>query len=240
MEEKVRVQPRSTEVVLGERTVPIHTLWLGGIPRGAVLILLDADSTDYDRTEAMNKVAAHGYESVAATHLRDSKAEWGDTLVDVLVTRLAERGWSEEQIGIVGFGTGGSAALFAAGRVPLGGAVSVAPTGMPALLMEGDRVSRLSLRAPWLGLLASGDGPASGEWPVVLTSALMSRTRVYSEVVQYPDVGEDFYRDSHEPPVHAAAFDSWQRIIEWLDAMVAPRPTPLATAWRLRYAASVH
>lgn len=240
MDATIRIRPDSSQLVLGERTVPMHTLWLGGIPRGAVLILLDADSTDYDSAEAMNELATHGYESLAAVQPADLDDESRAALVDLLVARLAERGWTGEQIGVIGFGTGGSAALLAAVDATFGGAVSVAPTGLATLLTEPDRLSDVRLRTPWLGLFGSKDASVSGEVLADLRSTLESQTPVYSEVVQYPGVAGGFYRDSHRPLVHAAAFDAWQRIVEWLDAMVVPRPTPLAEVWRLRVAVSAH
>jgi carboxymethylenebutenolidase len=53
-------------------------------------------------------------------------------------------------------------------------------------------------------------------------------------VVTYPGVSRTYYRDSYEAAAHAAAFDTWQRVVEWLNRRVVPRSTPLAEAWRAR------
>jgi carboxymethylenebutenolidase len=67
-----------------------------------------------------------------------------------------------------------------------------------------------------------------------LGAALASSSSVFTQLVSYPDVAGRFYRDDRETVAHAAAYDSWQRVVEWLDARVVPRPTPLAEAWLLR------
>lgn len=232
MDPAIRIEPGAAHVVVGSRTVPVHTLWLGGIPRGAVLLLLDADTTSYDGTEAMNELAAHGYESLAADPTGPDDATQR-AIVDALVGQLAERGWTTEQIGVVGLGSGGRAALLAAADTTFGGAVSVAPTGIPDLLAEPGRIGA-GVRTPWLGLFGAADDATSGDVLAALIDALGPESPVYTELVRYRGVADGFFRDSHQPLVHAAAFDAWQRIIEWLDARVVPRPTPLARAWRMR------
>jgi carboxymethylenebutenolidase len=228
----VHIEPDTSEVVLGSSTVPARTLWLGGIPRGAVLLLLDAETTDFDPAEAMNELAAHGYESLAAVDRTDVDDVSRLGLVDSLATRLGERGWTGEQIGLVGFGSGGRTALLAAAARTFGGAVSVAPRGISTLLGEPERLGAgAGLRTPWLGMFGTDDAPTTRD---ALSAALGPDSPVYTELVHYPGVSGDFYRDSHRPLAHAAAFDSWQRIVEWLNARVVPRPTPLAEAWRAR------
>jgi carboxymethylenebutenolidase len=231
----VRIQPDVVHVAAGSRSVPAHALWLGGIPRGAVLLLLDAETADYDGAEAMNEFAGHGYESLAAV-VTGADDEDEHDLIDALVGQLGERGWSDEQIGVVGFGSGGRTALIAAARGGFGGAVSVAPTGMASLLAEPDRLGAgAGVSTPWLGMFGTEDADVSREVLSTLVTALGPQSPIYTELVRYPGVAGGFYRDSHRPLVHAAAFDSWQRIIEWLDARVAPRLTPLAEAWRSRH-----
>jgi carboxymethylenebutenolidase len=230
----IRIQPGTAQVVLGARTVNAHTVWLGGIPRGAVLMLLDAGTTEDDVAEAMNTLAGHGYESVAADL---SVVDEGSrpAAVDALVGVLAGRGWSNEQIGLVGFGSGGRTALLVAARTTFGGAVSVGPTGVAELLGEPERLGAgAGLRTPWLGMFGGDDDSAPRQVLSTLTDTLGPESPVYTELVRYPGVAAGFYRDSHRPLVHAAAFDSWQRIIEWFDARVVPRPTPLAEIWRSR------
>ena len=56
----------------------------------------------------------------------------------------------------------------------------------------------------------------------------------FTQLVVYPGVGPDFHRDAAPALVHAAAFDCWQRVVEWLNVRVSPRPTPYAELWELR------
>jgi carboxymethylenebutenolidase len=107
---------------------------------------------------------------------------------------------------------------------------------MASLLAEPDRLGAgAGVSTPWLGMFGTEDADVSREVLSTLVTALGPQSPIYTELVRYPGVAGGFYRDSHRPLVHAAAFDSWQRIIEWLDARVAPRLTPLAEAWRSRH-----
>jgi carboxymethylenebutenolidase len=223
--------------------MPAAELHLGGVPRGAAIILRGQDSGWADAAELMNGLAEHGYESVAADVARAAAGGAPPTddglVADVLtlLERLARRGWSPEQVGVVGYDLGGRAALLAASVNVLGAAVSVNPAGVAHPL--GDALPPLlgfprGVVTPWLGLFGALD-----EWtgPVVasrLGGALEARSPVHTEFVVYPGVAGDFYRHSSEVLAHAASFDCWQRIVEWLNLRVVPRPTPLAEAWRRR------
>lgn len=237
METAVRISPGSSDLRWGDRAIPVYTLWLGGIPRGAVLLLLDGGSAEFDAADAMNVLATHGYESIAAVPPADLDDDSCTTLVDTLTVRLGERGWAGEQIGVLGLGTSGRAALIAALTDAFGAAVSVAPAGRPPTSPRKHRTGA-DLRTPWLGLLGAQDLFSAGGVLADLLPPLEAESPVHRELVRYDGVDGDFFRDSPRPSVHAAAFDSWQRIIEWLDAMVVPRPTPLAVAWRMRTAGS--
>jgi carboxymethylenebutenolidase len=68
-----------------------------------------------------------------------------------------------------------------------------------------------------------------------LASSLDELSPVYTQLVVYHGVSGGFCRDSAEAVAHAAAFDCWQRIVEWLNLRVVPRLTPLAEAWRRRH-----
>jgi carboxymethylenebutenolidase len=83
-------------------------------------------------------------------------------------------------------------------------------------------------------MFGAEDTHASRQVLSTLVTTLGPQSPVYTELVRYPGVEVGFYRDSHRALGHAAAFDSWQRIVEWLNARVVPRPTPLAEAWRAR------
>ncbi|MFI5880379.1 dienelactone hydrolase family protein [Streptomyces sp. NPDC051554] len=197
---------------------------LGGSPRGVVVVGCEAGGMDRDAADVMNRLAEHGYASIAADlSARGSSDGELVTGVGSLLSTLADQGWSHEQVGVIGYGFGGRVAFLAATAFELGASVSVSPRARDSVRTG---LAAAAPRTPWLGLFGEcGDG-ALDPTPTELRAAWAAHTAI----VTYP-VG-DFYRDSADPAVHAAAFDSWQRTVEWLNLRVAPRPTPLALAWR--------
>jgi carboxymethylenebutenolidase len=251
VEAAVRITPRLSRIASGGRQVPVASVLLGGVPRGAVILLSAAGEPAADVAEAMNGLAAHGYESVAADlgGVTAGGAGPGDDAavsdVAALADLLAGRGWSREQIGLVGYGYGGRAALLAAASDVFGAAVSIEPAGAGQLAAEPRRVGDgRGVLTPWLGLFAEpGDaGTADAEagetrraaWLPALRRALWLSSPVYTQVVTYPGVSGSYYRDSRETAAHAAAFDTWQRIVEWLNLHVVPRPTTKETSYARR------
>jgi carboxymethylenebutenolidase len=131
---------------------------------------------------------------------------------------------------VVGYGTGGPAALAAAIRHTLGAAVTVAPrwrlgSGTPNASLAAQ------LRTPWLGLIAENDADAAPGPLEALADAMSKYSPVYTRLVVYPGYSGPVHHDRGDTAGHAAAFDSWQRTLEWLELRVVPRPTPLAQAW---------
>jgi carboxymethylenebutenolidase len=240
VETVARIRPKLAEITATNGSLPVAELYLGGIPRGAVLLLCAAGQLSA-ADEKMNQLAEHGYESVAADlsvvgAVRTDEAMIAD--VRTLLDRLHERTWSDEQIGVVGYGLGGRASYLAAAEYVLGSAISVDPVGItsstvPTLapLVDEPRPARTA----WLGLIgAPGDGASPGG-VARFAAALRVESPAYTELVSYPRVAGDFSRDSRDAVAHAASYDAWQRVIEWLNAHVAPRLTPLAEAWRARH-----
>lgn len=226
MEVPVRIRPAALSLgpaAGGGAGRTARSLFLPGTPRGAVL-LVAAEGLDTD--EAMNHLGLHGYESVAATADPGAGSAAGLPLVRELAGMLTGRGWRHEQMAVLGFGAAGAAALAAATAGVFGAAVSVGP------LPPGPPTGTV-LRTPWLGL--HGDPDEDGAAPAAaLRRSLDASSEIHFEVVRYPGVPNDFYRDRGGALDHAAAYDGWQRIVEWLDARVVPRPTPLAEAWEHR------
>jgi carboxymethylenebutenolidase len=231
----VRIEPDVTEVPSGGRTLGVATVALGGVPRGAVVLLSGAGGLRHvEVVDAVNELAEHGYESVAADLGPDPAEDDGVALehLRTLLDRLAARGWDLDQIGVVGYGSGGRAALLAAAAMELGAAVSVRPV-LPAGL--GARPVD-PLRTPWLGLFGALDERTPPGSVAGFGEALAAGSPVFTQVVSYPGVTGEFVHDGLHPLTHAAAYDSWQRTVEWLNARVVPRPTPLARAWNERRA----
>ncbi|MGH3431817.1 MAG: dienelactone hydrolase family protein [Thermocrispum sp.] len=212
MNDVVMIKP--TRSAIGER--PVLEIALGGAPRGLVLLLCDDGGLERDATEVMNRLAEHGFESLAA--------EVGP--LAPLVERATERDWSQEQIGLVGLGAGGLAVLQAAADLRLGAAVSLSPAG--SLSDVGAVVT------PWLGLFGAQDPGATADGVRALADRLRAGSDVYTRVVSYPGVGREFYHRSGDGVSYAASYDGWQRTMEWLELRVAPRLTPLAERWRRR------
>ncbi|MEO7944447.1 MAG: dienelactone hydrolase family protein, partial [Marmoricola sp.] len=134
----------------------------------------------------------------------------------------------------------GRLALLASARFGLGAAVSVSPTAMTAgdeHLSPAICALASEVRTPWLGMLGEDDPAAPATACDELDTALRVDSPVYTQLVRYPGVGDDFYRPSSESLEIAASYDYWQRTIEWLNLRVQPRLTPLAIAWNERQAA---
>ena len=219
MSELVMIEPRRCEIAEG---VPALEIWLGGTPRGLVVLLTDATSPEGEVVEAMNNLAAEGFESLA---LRA-----GDGVETLVEPRARVRGWRAEQIGVVGIGHGGTIALSMARQREVGAVVSISP----ALDQEAvdEVVASPRLCTPLLVMLGAQDPAVPAAAPARLRAALDAGSDVFSRVVEYPGVGADFYRRSEDGISFAASYDSWQRTVEWLLARVASRLTPLAEAWR--------
>jgi carboxymethylenebutenolidase len=240
----IRIKPSVAELRSRRGPITVAELYLGGVPRGAAVLLCAWGAEETDTAELMNRLAEHGYESVAADIARGADADGAplsdDGLVSDVLTlldRLALRGWAHEQIGVVGYGLGGRAALLAASECTLGAAVSVNPSGVATA--TGERLPTLldsprGVRTPWLGMFGDRGEQAGRAAAGRLGSALDKLSPVYTQLVVYRGVAGDFYRDSPESAAHTAAFDCWQRIVEWLNLRVVPRLTPLAEAWRRR------
>jgi carboxymethylenebutenolidase len=239
-----RITPRRIDVEVAGRPLPVFRLDLPGVPRGAVILLGEADRLGDQVIELMNGLAEHGYESLAAdlgavAALRDDGA--AIAALRQLIDHIGEaRDWHGQQIGVVGYGYGGRIALRAAAELDLGAAVSISPAGL-----SGSHDGRPALTAsvrpvdtPWLGMFGALDDDAPAEAVARLRERLTDPSPAYTEIVTYPGVDGDFFHESAEALGHAAMFDSWQRVVEWLNLRVVPRPTPYAEIWSLKQAMS--
>ena len=240
MDPVARIRPSLVELPSTRGSISTAEVSLGGVPRGAVVVLCDRGRLAVSSDEIMNGLAEHGYESVAADVFPAEQHDPtdADLLDDVstLIARLRERNWELDQIGVLGYGFGARVALQAAGRFTLGAAVSVNPAGLGHALAPGlaplvEAVEPVT--TAWVGMFGAREHATPPADVHRLSRTLWTRSPAYTETVIYPGVTGDFYRNSVSAPAHAAAFDSWQRVIEWLNGHVAPRPTPLAEAWRL-------
>src|SRR5690606_27481330 len=129
---------------------------------------------------------------------------------DAALQWLSERGIAQDQQGVVGFGTGGTAAFLVAARRSVGAAVSVGggivdplTGGWPPLVeIAGD------LSCPWLGLYGEDEHPSQ---EVAKLQAAVEKAEMATDVVRYPGAGHRFDRDVR------AAREAWQRLCNWFD-----------------------
>lgn len=227
----VRIQPEVTTASIGGVEVRVSALLLGGVPRGAVVVISGPDGLDaMTAVDTMNSLAQHGYESVLAElpdeALSDDLAR---EVVHHLVDRMGERGWTHEQTGVVGYGRGARAALVAGSETTFGAAISIPRD--PRQLLAPERIT--DLRTPWLGLVGLGPRREPADDLAVYRDEVRIASSEHTSIVGYPGVTHCL-RDSTDELEHQAVFDTWQRTAEWLNTHVVPRPTPLAKAWRDR------
>jgi len=237
----------TTELETTRGTISLVEFIGAGLPRAVVIVLSGAAERDDQTADAVRRIAEAGFEVVAVDVSAltgggaDDTAQSGDvrdedlmSAVDALLQHVAGRQWSLDQVGIVGFGLGGRAALVAAARDAIGAVVSwsaagiVHPVsvGLPALLESIEAVI-----SPWLGMFGDADVAAPAEDIKAFGGTLNARSRVFCDVVVYPGATHDFYRADGNPSNQDALFDGWQRTIEWFERRLAPRPTPFGESW---------
>jgi carboxymethylenebutenolidase len=220
----IQLEPQYGVVMVGDAPLPIAEIELAGSTRGAAIVAVQAGTLSDIGTRA-TQLVGHGYATLA-TDLSVVPEDRRIHALALLVDRLAERDWSLEQIGAIGYGDGGTEMFDAATRFGFGAAVSVAAD------LSTRRTARGVLRSPWLGLFGGAGGQHDAAHIREVSGRLADASGVYCEVVSYPDVDQNWYRNSFGAKHLAAEFDSWQRTVEWLNLRVAPRPSPLLRAWR--------
>lgn len=227
----VRIDPEVSRVVVAGTPVEVHELLLGGVPRGAAVVVAGPDGlSEIEAVDTMNSLAQHGYESLLARPADDAAEDDVDrAVVHHLVDRLAARGWTHEQTGVIGYGRGARAALVAGADTTFGAAISIPRD--PRVLLTPDRITGLC--TPWLGLVGLGPHREPTGELAVYRDEMRTASSEHTSLIGYPGVAHCL-RDSTDALEHQAAFDAWQRTAEWMNIHVVPRPTPLAKAWRAR------
>ncbi|SDN31345.1 dienelactone hydrolase family protein [Allokutzneria albata] len=133
---------------------------------------------------------------------------------DAAFVWLAQQGVESDRMGVVGFGIGGSVALFVATSRSLGAAVTVAGAGIvsalspnlpPLVEVAGE------LTCPWLGIYSEQYAMIPREDVEKLRDAASS-AKVATDVVVYSGP-----IDPHAEDPRAAA-ETWQRILNWFDS----------------------
>jgi len=225
--------------------MPVYEAVPDGAARGAVVVIQEAFGVNAHIEDVTRRLAEAGYHAVAPHlfHRTGSPAYGYEDIGEVMPNLLAlsddgiladvggvldhlrAAGWSDRQIGIVGFCMGGRVTFLVAGHVALGAAVGFYGGGvvtgrtaaMPSLLHLA-----ASMRTPWLGLFGDADGSIPVEDVETLRSALDAGAGADTAIVRYPDAQHGFHCDVRDSYDAAAAADGWRRTLEWLGGHLAP------------------
>ena len=229
---------RTIEVPTADGPMPLYEATPDGDDaRAAVVVIQEAFGVNPHIEDVTRRFAAAGYHAVAPHVFHRSgggSIDYGDfgpvmehfkalsddkflMDVDAALAHLRDAGWSDEQIGIVGFCMGGRVTFLVAANRPLGAAVGFYGGGIvnarfpqfPALI---DHVP--SLQSPWLGLFGSADQSIPVEDVERLRDELVGAP-VDTEVVLYEGAEHGFHCDARESYHREAATDGWQRTLEW-------------------------
>ena len=225
--------------------MPLYEALPDGRARGAVVVVQEAFGVNGHIEDVTRRFAGAGYHAVAphlfhrtgapglgyedlsavAPHMTALTDTDISSDVEGAVAHLRSAGWSDGQIGIVGFCMGGRVTFLVAGNLALGAAVGFYGGGivqgrteaMPSLL---PLVARM--RTPWLGLFGDADTGIPVDEVERLRDELAAGAAVDTAIVRYPGAGHGFHCDARPSYDEVAATDAWSRMLTWLDDHLAP------------------
>jgi carboxymethylenebutenolidase len=210
-----------------------------GDPRGAVVVVQEAFGVNPHIEDVTRRAADAGYHAVAPEFFHRSGpgcvAEYGkfekvleyfqalgndDGIlndVDGALGHLRESGFTDKQIGVVGFCFGGRVSFLVALRRALGASVGFYGGGIvnarfpqfPALV--GDAAS---LQTPWLGQFGDDDASIPIADVEQLRDALAAAP-VDTEIVRYAGAGHGFHCDKRDDFRPDIAAEAWKRTLDW-------------------------
>jgi carboxymethylenebutenolidase len=215
-----------------------------GPARAAVIVIQEAFGVNDHIEDVTRRLADAGYHAVApdlfhraggGTAPYDDFAQVlplfegldGDDAilrdVDAALGHLRDCGWSDDQIGIVGFCLGGRVSLLVSLRRRLGAGVGFYGGGIvsgrfPQFPAFVDEVSTLT--TPWLGLFGDLDESIPVADVEQLREALDTAS-TDTDIVRYADAGHGFHCDQRPDYVEADARDAWSRALSWFDRHLA-------------------
>jgi carboxymethylenebutenolidase len=211
-----------------------------GETRGAVLVIQEAFGVNAHIRDVTSRFANVGFHAIAPAFfhragggavedytdfaaifpLFEGLSDDGILMdADAALDHLRISGFTDAQIGTVGFCFGGRASFLVALRRALGAAVGFYGGGIatkgalpfPALIEEA-----ASLQTPWLGLFGDEDASIPVESVEQLRKALQA-AKVPTEVVRYAGAGHGFHCDARADFHEDAAGDAWGRTLDWFD-----------------------
>ena len=230
---------RTIEVETPDGPMALFEATPEGDRRGGVIVIQEAFGVNDYIEDVARRLAGEGYHAVAPHIFHRAGGgtapydDWSQVLplfeglsdegilmdVDAAAAHLRDQGFTDAQLGIVGFCFGGRVSFLVAAERSLGSAVGFYGGGIvtarfpqfPALV---ERVP--NLKTPWLGLFGDEDQSIPVEDVEQLREAL-SNASVDAEVVRYAEAEHGFHcdlRPAHHPD---AATDGWARTLRWFD-----------------------
>jgi carboxymethylenebutenolidase len=231
------------ELTTADGPMDLYEATPDGVARGAVIVIQEAFGVNDHIQDVAGRFAAEGYHAVAPALFHRAgggEAPYDDfskvmplfegvtddgLLVDVdaAIEYLHAAGFSDAQIGIVGFCFGGRVTFLTASRRALGAGVGFYGGGITeanvlsatALMSEAG-----TLKTPWLGLFGDLDPMIPTEGVEQLRTELQAAP-VATEVVRYPDADHGFHCDARGSYHEASAKDGWKRTLAWFDTHLA-------------------
>jgi len=225
--------------------MPLYEAVPEGPARGAVVVIQEAFGVNHHIEDVTRRFAMAGYHAVAphlfhrtgapafgyedfsvvVEHMLAMSDDGILSDVESAVAHLHGAGWSDRQIGTVGFCMGGRVTFLVAGHLALGAAVGFYGGGivngrtesMPSLLPLVT-----ALRTPWLGLFGDADPSIPVEEVERLRDELNAGADVDTAIVRYPGAEHGYHCDARDSYLESAATDAWSRALEWLDGHLAP------------------
>jgi carboxymethylenebutenolidase len=214
-----------------------------GQPRGALVVIQEAFGVNEHIEDVARRGADAGYHTVAPDLFHRTGGETvpygqfdkviehfqaitGDDAilrdVDATLGHLRSQGFTDPQIGIVGFCFGGRVTFLVALHHAIGAATGFYGGGIvtgrfPQFPPLVDDVA--NLKTPWLGLFGDQDQSIPVDDVERLRAALRDAP-VDSDVVRYAEAGHGFHCDQRPDYRPDDAKDAWSRMLAWLDAHV--------------------
>ncbi len=231
-----------TVTVDGTDGMQLYDAEPAGAARGAVIVIQEAFGVTEHIEDVCRRFADAGYRAVAPhlfhrtgdpiiayddmasvmPQIGGLSAEGLEADIDASLEYLRGKGFSDPQVGIVGFCMGGSVVLFAAAHHALGAAVTFYGGGVTAGRFGMPPLAELapSLRTPWLGLFGDQDQSIPTDQVEALREAAKNAS-VPTEVVRYPEAEHGFHCDARPSYHEASAKDGWARTLAWFDSHLA-------------------
>ncbi len=216
-----------------------------GEAKGAVIVVQEAFGVNEHIKDVTRRFADAGYHAVAPAYFHRAgggsiddydNMDFNEVIklfagvsdegivadTDAAIAHLNQAGFSDSQIGIVGFCFGGRVTFLVALKRALGASVGFYGGGIasegalpfPTLIGEA-----ATLQTPWLGLFGDLDAMIPPDSVEALRVAL-KEAKVETDIVRYADADHGFHCDARASYHETSAKDGWTRALAWFDARI--------------------